>query len=240
MEVNPYLVTTGGCFGSTCDKDQQIRSGHKDDEIIDDDIMHIDSSVCILKPEVKKGIIIYSAYVQPPGMDSLYNLGLKSGKKLFEEGIDFNRTKIHPYIFFKAPFYANAIDYTTVNTEIASSYGKEYTDTRKRVFIRVDPKRTFTFSSEIRVKHFDNPQPFLNGSRKSLSDYLNIINNNQTTIKNVQCDQQILYNLYSSEAKLFPKTWSPNPLIWDINPINRNSEILVSIPHLTSNYFVHI
>jgi hypothetical protein len=239
-EMNPYLVTTGGLFGLNCHKDLQIGSGDKDNEIIDDDIMYMDSLVCILKPEVKKGIIVFSGYVQPQGMDSLYNLGLKSGKKLHEEGVDFGRTKIHPYIFFKAPYYSNVIDYTTVKTEIASSYGEEHSDTTKRVFIRVDPNRTFTFSSEIRVKYFDNQQLFLDKSKKSLSDYLKIINNNKTTIKNVQCDQQILYNLFSSEAKLFPKTWTLDPLFFDKHLINRNSEILVSIPHLTSNYFVKI
>jgi len=125
------------------------------------DIMYMDSLVCILKPEVKKGILIFTRYVQPQGKDSLYELGLKSGKKLHDEGIDFGRTKIHPYIFFRAPVYANVIDYTTVKSEIVSSYGAEQdTDTTKFVFVRVDPDRTFTFSSELRVKYFNDQEQF--------------------------------------------------------------------------------
>jgi len=204
-----------------------------------DDIMYMDSLVCILKPEVKKGILIFTNYVQPQGMDSLYKLGLKSGKKLHDEGIDFGRTKIHPYIFFRPPVYANVIDYTTVQSEIVSSYGTEQdTDTTKFVFVRVDPNRTFTFSSELRVKYW-NDQKQLNKSKKTLSDYLKIINANKTTIANVQGDQQILYNLFTSRATLFPKSYNLDK-DWDESPINRNSEILVEIPHLTPNYFVQI
>jgi len=203
------------------------------------DIMYMDSLVCILKPEVKKGILIFTNYVQPQGMDSLYKLGLKSGKKLHDEGIDFGRTKIHPYIFFRPPVYANVIDYTTVQSEIVSSYGTEQdTDTTKCVFVRVDPNRTFTFSSELRVKYW-NDQKQLNKSKKTLSDYLKIINANKTTIANVQGDQQILYNLFTSRATLFPKSYDLDK-DWDESPINRNSEILVEIPHLTPNYFVQI
>jgi len=199
----------------------------------------MDSLVCILKPEVKKGILIFTKYVQPQGMDSLYKLGLKSGKKLHDEGIDFGRTKIHPYIFFRPPVYANVIDYTTVQSEIVSSYGTEQdTDTTKCVFVRVDPNRTFTFSSELRVKYW-NDQKQLNKSKKTLSDYLKIINANKTTIANVQGDQQILYNLFTSRATLFPKSYDLDK-DWDESPINRNSEILVEIPHLTPNYFVQI
>jgi len=75
--------------------------------------------------------------------------------------------------------------------------------------------------------------------KKPLSDYLKIINANKTTIANVPGDQQIWYNLFTSQAKLFPKSYNLDKH-WDKTPINRNSEILVEIPHLTSNYFVPI
>jgi hypothetical protein len=44
------------------------------------DIMYQDDLVCILKPSVKKGIIIWYMFTQPKGMDSLCRLGLKTGK----------------------------------------------------------------------------------------------------------------------------------------------------------------
>ena len=113
------------------------------------DIMYQDDLVCILRPYIKKGIIIWSNYTQPPNMDSLLILGLKTGKKLKEEGVDFGRSKIHPYIFFRAPYLSADIDYSTIETEIISSFGQELLERNyeTKVFIRVDPDKTFVFSS---------------------------------------------------------------------------------------------
>ena len=163
------------------------------------DIMYKDDLVCILKPDVKKGIIIWTHFTQPAEMGSLCELGLKTGKQLQREGIDFGRSKIHPYMrskihpymFFRAPYYSRDIDYTSVETEINSSYGEGQIGKGARVFIRVD----------------------------------------------VKPDQKIWYNLFTSQAVLFPTRASP-PVPFDNQPIERNSEILVSIPHLTPDYFV--
>ena len=90
-----------------------------------EDIMFQDDLVCILKPEVKKGIIIWTQYQQPSGMDSLCTIGLKTAKQLHTENIQFDRAKSvqHPYIFFRAPYLSNIIDYTSIDSEINSSYG---------------------------------------------------------------------------------------------------------------------
>ena len=74
-------------------------------------------------------------------------------------------------------------------------------------------------------------------SKKTLSKYLQIINDNVKIKKDVNTDQKIWYNLFTSQAVLFPTRASP-PLPFDNQPIERMSEILVSIPHLTPNYFV--
>lgn len=175
-------------------------------------------------------------------MDSLCNLGLKTGKQLQSESINFGRTKIHPYLFFRAPYYSRDIAYTSVETEIISSYGEGLIGTEPRAFIRVDPDKTFVFSSEIRdiFKHsvwYGKAENMINNSKKTLSKYLEIINNNKKIIENVKSDKKIWYNLFSSEAVLFPIKASPKEP-FDEKPIERNSEILVSIPHLTPEYFV--
>lgn len=214
--------------------------GGAGEPIEEGDIMYQDELVCILKPEVKKGIIIWTHFTQPEGMDSLCNLGLKTGKKLYEEGISFGRSKIHPYIFFRAPYYSRPIDYTTVESEIISSYGEEQIGIEPRVFIRVDPDRTYVFSSEIRAKGdwYSNQDVHLRQSKKTLTEYLKIIHENMMKIQDgVKSNQRIWYNLYSSKAVLFPAIASP-PLPFDFYPIEKNSEILVSIPHLTPNHFV--
>jgi len=61
-----------------------------------DDILYQDYDVCILKPDVKKGVLIFSD-------KSIFEDGLKTGKQLKEEGIDFGRSMIHNYSFFRAP-----------------------------------------------------------------------------------------------------------------------------------------
>ena len=202
--------------------------------------MYQDDLVCILRPYIKKGIIIWSNYTQPPNMDSLLILGLKTGKKLKEECIEFGRSKIHPYIFFRAPYLSADIDYSTIETEIISSFGQELLErvNEPKVFIRVDPDKTFVFSSEIRVNFYNEADTKIFDSKKKLSEYLRIIKTNLDFFnKSLEPRQKILYNLLSSEARLFPNTTNPGKLFSNA-PINRNSEILVSIPHLTSDYFV--
>jgi hypothetical protein len=234
---------------------------------MDKDIMYQDNLVCILRPNIKKGIIIWSNYTQPSNMESLSILGLKTGKKLKEEGIDFGRSKIHPYIFFRAPYFSANIDYSTIETEIISSYGHSRSEAARqparrcsriscagqdffefeqdnitKIFIRVDPDKTFVFSSEIRVDFFNEADTKIFDSKKKLSEYLKIIKTNLEIENNFlkkqnEQKQKILYNLFSSKAKLFPNTTNPGKIFSNI-PINRNSEILISIPHLTSDYFV--
>ena len=78
--------------------------GGAGEPIEESDIMYKDDLVCILKPDVKKGIIIWTHFTQPAEIGSLCELGLKTGKQLQSEGIDFGRSKIHPYMFFYSPF----------------------------------------------------------------------------------------------------------------------------------------
>jgi hypothetical protein len=204
------------------------------------DIMYQDDLVCILRPHIKKGIIIWSNYIQPPNMPSLLTLGLKTGKKLKEEGVDFGRSKIHPYIFFRAPYLSADIDYSTIETEIISSFGQGLLerDNETKVFIRVDPDKTFVFSSEIRVNFFNEADTKIFDSKKKLSEYLTIIKTNlEIETAETNKNNKILYNLLSSKAKIFLNKTKPDKL-FSKAPINRNSEILVSIPHLTPDYFV--
>lgn len=238
--------------------------GGAGEPILPEDVLYQDDLVCILKPEVKKGIIIWTSYNQPSTMDSLCKLGLKTGKKLKEEGVDFGRSVFHPYIFFKAPYYSREIDYSTLETEISSSYGDNQI-IPNRVYIRVDPDRTFVFSSEIRARiptpyfhirdgHLINSRELLearmdlfmkrtdekfnhlyteyynteiNKSKKLLSEYLGIIKENESLPGS-------MYDLYSSRKTAVIDDTYP----FDSSPIEESSEVLVSIPHLTKEYFV--
>ena len=250
--------------------------------ILDSDIVYQDDLVCILNPKVEKGIIIWSHYNQPPNTINVCTSGLKSGKQLTDEGIDFGRDKIHPYIFFRAPYFSNPINYDSVKSEIVSSFGNELNNEPK-VFIRVDPDRTSVFSSEIRVKappafffkesghlltrieerttlfdlkmkptdsrykelysqYLENE---VKKSQKTLSQYLTIIK------KNMKIDSNS-YDLYSSYKVLqkfvshYEDSFNPfnepseedTLVLLDSTPIEKNSEILVSMAVLPKEYFV--
>jgi hypothetical protein len=203
-------------------------TGGAGEPIKEDDILYKDDLVYILKPEVQKGIIVFSEFTQPPEIDSLCTEGLKTGQQLQKEGIKFGRGEFHPYIFFRAPYYSRPIDYSSIDTEIDSSYG--FTNKNSKVFIRVDPDRTFVFSSEIRAQR-PNSISELYKSKKTLADYLRIIKYNES----IKIDfEKEAYNLYSSRKTSSSRHEYP----LDTVPIERNSEILVSIPHLSPNFFV--
>ena len=208
--------------------------------IVAGDIKYQDELVCILEPNVKKGIIVWHQYVQPQGMESLCELGLKTGEKMKAENIVFNRSIYHPYIFFKAPYYSRDIDYTSVEKEIISSYGEGQTK-YPRAFIRVDPDKTFVFSSEIRAiwdwDWYGEHETIINNSKKTLSEYLKIINKNEEIIKNLELNEKYCIIYLQVKQKYFQKMNFTAP-VYNTHNIERHSEILVSTPHLTKEHFV--
>jgi len=201
--------------------------GGAGEPILKGDILYQDELVCILSPDVKKGIIIFSEFTQPAEKDSLCNIGLKTGKQLQSEGVRFGRSVYHPHIFFRAPFYSRPIDYSIIDTEIYSSYGD--IDKNSKVFIRVDPDRTFVFSSEIRV-HTESISE-LDKSKKTLTEYLRIIKENESLEIPFN---KTAYNLHSSRKEYRDSKSYP----YNHYPIERNSEILIGIPHLNPCFFV--
>jgi hypothetical protein len=212
-------------------------------DILPEDVMYRDRDVCILKPEVKKGILVFTHFTQPKNTPSLCEIGLKSGYQLHLEGINFGRSIYHPYIFFRAPFYANPIDYSSIDTEIESSFGKYHVGLKDNVWIRVDPDRTFVFSSELRLSEVR--KRMINASRKTMTEYLRIINENKAIIPGPE--QVAKYHLISSRKVLFPKGFRNNSFgfsntnynsVINRQEINRNSEVLVAKNHLTPEYFV--
>lgn len=217
---------------------EETEMNEPDKTILPEDIMYQDKNVCILKPHVKKGIIVFSNY-ESNNFD-ISKVGLKSGLQLYKECIEFGRVVQHSYIFFRAPYYSPTdIDYSSIETEIASLYGNDQINIKNVAYIRVDPCNTFVYSSEIRVEYVYKHESFINNSRKRLSSYLYIINQNKIMEDNIPSDRQIFYNLFSSEACYFILTANPHKPYNDL-PINRNSEILVTIPNLTPDHFVLI
>jgi len=184
-----------------------------------------------------KGILIRTCFTQPKGAN-LHVDGLKTGERLHAEGINFGRTTRHSNIFFRAPYFApdpkadpkaDAAP-KTIEEEIMGLYGGLG---ESMIYIRVDPDKTYVYSSEIRAscEYYYN-QDIINNSRKTLTEYFEVIREN--ALHNLEGAS---YHLYSS--RVYP--CSNNIFPFNKHPINLHSEILVSPPggHLTADHFAY-
>ena len=216
--------------------------------IVESDIKYQDDLVCILKPNVKKGILIFHRCNQDmiALQSNIKSFGLKTGDKLKSENIDFGKSIYHPYIFFRAPFYPNKINYRTIDSEINSSFGK-LNENELYFFIRVDPNKTFVFSSEIRANYLiphrmdsfeytNLMEKELSKSKKTLSNYLSIIKENNKLKDEFQ--KIPVYNLHNYRKSLRSMNYVVKYPYIDYD-VSFNSEVLVKIPHLTPDYFVN-
>ena len=183
-----------------------------------------------------KGILIRTGFTQPEGTD-LHVDGLKTGKRLHAEGNNFGRTTHHSNIFFRAPYFApdpkaDAAP-KTIEEEIMGLYGGLG---KSMIYIRVDPDKTYVYSSEIRAsREYYYNQDIINNSRKTLTEYFEVIREN--ALHNLEGAS---YHLYSS--RVYPLTPRSNNIFpFSKYPINLHSEILVSPPdgHLTADHFAY-
>lgn len=212
------------------------------DHVTQEDILYQDHDVCILKPDVKKRVLIFSAVYDK----SIFKDGLKTGKQLKKEGIDFGRSMIHNYSFFRAPTFLHPI---IRESEIESFFESNVNSCSSlKVWIRVDPKQTFVYSSEIRAKFIPQfafgTSEYLNAleqevtkSRKPMIEYFRILEENALVNANSDSLKKPFYNLFSSRVKMFPNTFNPQ-YPWNSENINRQSEVLVRLNNLTPNFFV--
>ena len=220
----------------------------------DSDIMYEDDNVCILRPEVKKGILVFTNFNKSDDIEDLCTLGLKSAEQLQKEGVYFGRdvSVKHPYIFFRAPYYSTECDYSSIDTEIESSFESLLTPTTGgRIFIRVDPDKTFVYPSELRVicdnQRFSEEKKYteLNKAKKKMGDYLQMIEDvGDWTKKRIVFWNLLTYSYVEPDTVLHTRLMSLHtrerelPYPYDITSPLKNSEMLVQLPHLTPNYFV--
>ena len=207
------------------------------------DILHQTDMVTILKPKAKRGILIWHHFPDNLSKNQIKRDGLKSGKYMAEKGIDYGRTVKHPYIFFRAPYLCpkRKINYKNYRTEIKSLYGEDLLKDKyykKIMCIRVDPDKTYVFSSEIRpLFRREEQEKEINFSKKTLTEYFHIIKK-QENIKYIT-GMKPLWNMFTGEMNYWPeKVECRYP--WNSYPINRMSEILVDLPFMKKHYFVNI
>lgn len=202
--------------------------------IVKSDILFKTANVCVLKPNIKKGIVLFHRFCNNEDvLNSVKDNGLKSGKKLKEEGVDFGRSVAHNCMFFKAPFvFPKKINYSSVYTELTSIYpdlfdSKHTIESMRENYaiVRVDPTQTYVFSSEIRVLYYgDEKTRLLNQSRVKLTDYFDIIEKNG--YPNYNINTKPMWNLINKQMYYFSKNVSL-PKTFIEFPIERNCEIII-------------
>lgn len=223
--------------------------------IVPEDIVFQNNDICIINPNIPKGIIISHKY--RGNFNNIMIEGLKSGAQLKKENIPCLTNSLHRCIFFRAPYHKpRKMDYSSIETEILNLYSESKTDInmndiskldadyiKSHIFIRIDPRKTFVYSSELR-DIFSYPElygknKYINNSRKNMIEYLEIIENNR---KEIILHQNMIpyFNLITSKVNFttyseskFTTTLPHSPYL-----INKCSEVLVELPIISPNFFV--
>jgi hypothetical protein len=198
----------------------------------DSDVLWQDDDVCILKPEtVGKGIVVYHAFPIEYA-DDIYKNGLILGAGFKITG---TRSINHPYIFFRAPgrlVCPVSSVFPSVNEINANYYPnigiKKDNSTRGFFCIRIDPDKTFVYSSECRANFYGTDN--WKRSRKSLREFWDIIEENRTTV-----GPDAMYNLYTYIKCLYGTNYSKD---LTVAPPEYNSEILVR-RNIPAEWMVH-
>jgi hypothetical protein len=203
------------------------------------DILIETDFACILKPHAKRGVIVWHRYGDAEDISAIRKEGLKSGQHMSQEGIDFGRSVQHPYIFFRAPFLCpKKINYKNYRTEMKSLYGDITGDKYYKYIkcIRVDPDKTYVFSSEIRAAFYGKEQiAEINKSKRTLIEYFQMIK----TYEGYKCGNGMkpLWNLISGNMDYFPMRYQEQ-YPWNGFPLNKMSEILVDLPYMKNHFFL--
>jgi hypothetical protein len=190
-------------------------------EIEEDDILYKNENICILKPYVKKGILVMAEF-------ELKRTRKEEKSSCYEK---FMKTITNNTIYFKAPYYSNIIDYTSIEKEIESSYGKLENDGKSRFFIRVDPDKTnvnlylSALRNSMKKEDYEKKLEILNKrNKKKLSIYLKIIKDNKLIEDNVKHNEKIVWDSSTGIAKIYKKNFSMKELEEELEDLEEEKE----------------
>jgi len=203
------------------------------------DILFQTNDVCILNPRSNRGILIQtwsrSKNICREGLLS-YNELRKVHPELglTDRKTDHHDPKHDDLIFFRGP-------YNSDTTTFQSSYDgnspegmiKKYSVPSKEsaiALIRIDPEKTFVYSSETRAK---GTYSDLQSSRIPMTEYLRRIDgHSKFGYSGNPCSNIITY-----EKRRFPTPNCTYPWIAGF-PIERNSEVVVEVPRIPPEWLV--
>lgn len=205
-------------------------------------ILYEDNDVCILKPDAPYGILIFTqTTTKDVCSEGLYSynelmkvkpeLGLKSQENAL---LPPNHNNL---IFFRAPYNSDI-------SSFESTYGGNPSSLifKKNAVIatlRIDPDKTFVYSSELRIVMGDYEEPEFQAliqSRVPLKKYLKTIEENKMV--KYREGKKIRTNLINYEKQLINEDIDSEFPYIDNFPIERNTEIVVNLPHIPHTWLV--
>ncbi len=214
------------------------------DNISKEDILFNSRHVCIVEPASGKGVLVWHR-CKKENEALIKQSGLRASGK-------------HGYSFFRAPFmYCEQVDRSSPESELQSLYGgKTLEDVKKTdtdsgyIFIRVDPRQTYVYPSELRVKIPSNKKLVteMDFSKKLLSGFL--LTKNKEEEQEGKCQ---LWNLNTGNTiwRVIRNSYSMGYCDYDSyldlsveypyseHNIKYQSEILVDMDVIPPSYFVN-
>lgn len=218
----------------------------------DNDILFQNDDVCVLKPDSPRGILIFSRvrlnkenYKTDEEFEeakrNICSEGVYSYNELKKQKPELGLTSRETHgdhddlIFFRAPFTPDITTFESAyECREPSDLNYVHDNHIITVLLRIDPEKTFVYSSELRAK-----QPaMIYNSRKPMMKYLEIIDKNkQIQRPNINpFNYKMVANLFTYEQSYRLnniKSVFPYMDYWNIN---RNTEVVVKIPHIPGNW----
>jgi hypothetical protein len=195
------------------------------------DILFKDHNICILKPESRRGILVFhvskSSTICSEGLYS-YNellnqkpgLGLQPKEHMFPEHSDI--------IYFRAPYNSETTSFQSLYPDISFIKDSYY------VLIRIDPDNTYVYNQEGRV--YSNYEEY-KSSKISMTEYFKIIKINKLIKPEYQ--KAIYGNTISFKKILMRNHTNKVGTFKKYLPTERMGEILAKRPHIPNEWFYY-
>ena len=196
------------------------------------DVLFENFDVCILNPTSPRGILIFTVRTSKNICDEGILSYNEVRRRYPERGLQNRKSGIidsrhNDTIFFRAPYNS---DTTTFETSYDLKPPKEMLlkgISQSIALLRIDPAKTFVYSSELRVvgNYYD-----LRRSRISMTDYLSRIRGHSTLP--LEYGEKMCSNLITYEKIAIDEFESCEYPYEDHLPIERMAEVLVELPRI--------
>ena len=219
-----------------------------------DEVFFQDDDVCILYPQVKRGILVFSIF-NVVDVPAVYEEGLVSAAEFISrKDPDFKNNAIYDNddaIYFKAPFTYTDDNSLSLETYYQDNVVDKFATKGNNLFvIRIDPDKTYVYLPTIRTQVHNGKEQTSKPTRMTFNQYINIINQNNLVTQPVgdwypEYDKSTGFKHYIPAVEYNKKyntgSTSVQSLKYYTNvPPERKSVIVVHLPVIPTSIAVEI